>query len=360
MIAEGTDVASITEDTARQVWHQVELFIKRHRITRKDLGRDVGYSPSVISETLAGTYAGDWRRVTADLDAWMESEERRRTQPENEPDFVWTSVAEEVRTVAGLCAQLRKIGLIYGPDTSGIGKTMAMRALHQEMPGSLLVTCDKVLATPTGVLRAIAAALRIGNGSNRGLYSRIVSTLAGTSRLLMIDQIHNLRRTKDDKALYVLTDLYDATRAPQLWCGTADMVAYLRGRGRGDESLAQVRSRICIVRDLMDRCGDGADGGHGEPLVSIEQIRAMYGRKMRIAPDGIRMLYELANMPDSGSLRLCTTLTQIAAIVAKQRNVTTIDANMLLAALRDSVSGHVFREIKARIAIDAPRAARSA
>jgi len=56
-----------------------------------------------------------------------------------------------------------------------------------------------------------------------------VSKLKGREHILLIDQMHNLRGSKDDKPFYHLTDLWDATKdtTSQLWCGTADLVAYL-------------------------------------------------------------------------------------------------------------------------------------
>jgi hypothetical protein len=116
--------------------------------------------------------------------------------------------------------QLRKIGLVYGPDTPGIGKTMALEALNQVLPGSVLITIEKVHANPTGLLRAIARALRITDGKrNATLYDRIVEKLSGTPRLLMIDQIHNLRHAKDDKPFYYLTDSGTERRARSCGAG---------------------------------------------------------------------------------------------------------------------------------------------
>lgn len=355
MIPEGTEASGITIELARQVWHDVETFISAHKISRKHIGRDIGYQPSVISETLAGTYRGDWRTVTRDMDAWLESEQRRREAP-GASQFCWTAVAEEIRTVASVVRQLRSIGLVYGPDTAGIGKTMALRAIHQETPGSLLITVDRLEANPTGLLRAIARAAGISDGqANRAIYARLRELLRGTSRLLLVDQVHNLRRAKDDKPLYILCDLFDATGAPQLWAGTADMVQYLQmGTARGDQSLAQVRSRITYVRDLMARTRDQRDGGRGEPLLTIEQVREMFARnKLRLTPAAIRMLYELCLIPDSGALRTAVALVRIASLTAEQLDHKSIDAPLLQAALRDSVHAEVYDRLRHRLAAQA-------
>jgi hypothetical protein len=347
MIAEGTDVEAVTDDKARVVIAQVEAFCAEHKVSRKDLGRAIGFSASVMSEVLARKYKGDWRPIVIQLDAWLEAEIKRRSAPAT-TRFVWTSVAREIQTVASLVSSLKTIGLVYGPDTSGIGKTMALQAVHAETPGSILVTVEKVEANTTGLLTAICRALRISDGHNNALlYDRIKKTLAGTPRLLIIDQIHNLRFAKGDKPLYVLADLHDATRAPQLWCGTSDMVSYLqRGQAKGDEPLAQIRRRITYVRDLMQRTYGKDRGGRDEPLYTIEEIRQVFAsNKLKLTTDAVRFLWSLACLPDNGALGTCKNLVLIATILGEHMGRTSIDAPLLRASLNDSVQAPTFTRL---------------
>lgn len=352
MIPEGMDVAAITPDLAQKVIHQVELWCKEKKLSRRDVGRAIGYSAPVISEVLGGKYAADWRPIVKDLDAWLDGEFKRAKAPTT-TQFVWTSVADEIRTVAGLVCQLKTIGLVYGPETAGIGKTLALQAIHAGMPGSIFMTVDKVHANPTGLLRAIARAMQINDArANRALYDRIVGILKDTPRLLIVDQIHNLRFAKQDRPLYILADIHDRTNhAPQLWAGTSDMVDYLRrGQARGDEPLAQIRSRINYVRDLMQRTAEPAKGGRGEPLYTIQDIRDMFAKnKVKITADGIRFLWDLACLPDSGALRACRNIVRIATIIAEHTAAGSIDANRLRAAMRDSIGCSGYERMASRM-----------
>lgn len=357
MFLEGTSPEQVTQEKADLVIHHVELYAKERKLSRKDIGRDIGVSASVVSEVLNKRYAGDWRQVILDLDCWLDQQQQRDQSPHAERPFILTSVAREIFSIANMVITTRKIGMVYGPDSSGIGKTMALRALQKEKPGSILVTCDKIESNPTGLLRAIAAGLQITPAqSNRALYSRIKEILKGTSRLLIVDQIHNLRRSKDDKPFYILTDLWDATGSPQLWCGTADLVSYLNKGRRQDESLAQIRRRLAIVRDLLQRTRSEGDGGRGEPLFTIEDIRKVFGsNKIRLAPDAERFLMQLANIPDAGGLGAADNLVQLATALALNDKRESIDQGMLLGCLQYTVQADVYHHLISQVKLEQRR-----
>ncbi len=96
----------------------------------------------------------------------------------------------------------------------------------------------------------------------------------------------------------------------------------------------------------MQRTSAPEQGGRGEPLVTVEQVIQMFGKnKIRITPDGIRMLWSIACQPDSGALRTCTNLVMIATITAEQLNLRQIDAKLIKAALKDSVQNETFKDI---------------
>ena len=350
VIAEGTDAAAVTADEIAQVAADVDLFAKHHQLSRKVIARAVGYdSPGVISEFVAGKYAGNAAQLAIDLDGWLVEEEQRRSRPAT-THFVWTNVAQEIKATAYYCldgGNDRKIGLVYGPDTTGIGKTTALRAIHEELGvrRSSLVTIDEVDSSPSGLLRKLCAAVHVSDsGCCRDRFARVVDKIRGRSHLLLVDQIQNLRWAREDKPLYILADLHDATRATaaQLWCGTADMLTYLdRQRVRkADESLAQIRRRIFPRIDLMEALRSGGDDGGGDMLVTVDQVREMFARnKLKLTGTASRFLCELCNQPDSGSIGLCVQLVEYATMMAERMaGVRSIDLPLLKAALRRGFS----------------------
>ena len=167
MLPEGTLPEQVTDEDRQNIIHQVDLACRQHSISRADVGKAINYSAATISEVLKGTYKADDRPILIELDAWLDQDMRRRNAPRT-TDFVWTSVAREIELVVNATIELGTIGLVYGPETSGIGKTMALKELHRLTPGSIYVSCDAMAANPTGLLRTISAALGRDTPSGTG------------------------------------------------------------------------------------------------------------------------------------------------------------------------------------------------
>jgi len=342
MIAPGTDPKQVTDEQIQQVADDLRLFCKANKISQKAVAKATGYSPGVISEFARGTYNGDRGQVALDMEDWLVEEEQRRSSQDC-THFVWTNVARTIQAVGEYCLDQRSVGLVYGPQTSGIGKTTAMRAIHQELGPrrSAFVTIDKADANPTALLRKILGGLRLDeSGSNTRRMHRIVDALQGRSHLLLIDQIHNLRFAKQDKPLYHLMDIFEATQTAQLWAGTTDMVEYLmRQQSKSmDEPLAQIRRRIFPCVDLMEVFN--RDGG-GDPLYSVDQVREMFGGfKLKLTAPAARFLTALAHQPDAGGIGICVQIMQYASHLARTRDCKSIDVDLLKEALMLGLTTH--------------------
>ena len=337
MIPEGTESSAVTPEQITAVANDVVTFCASFspKIPLKEVARAIGYSPGVVSDFCQGKYKGNQGQVAIDLESWLVEEEARRSRPAT-TQFVWTNVAMAIKSVASYCLDKRKVGMVYGPETSGIGKTTALRAIAQELGPRrcTLLTVEDVDANSSNLLQKILSAMgKDDKGSNAVKYRRIVDHLKGRSHLLILDQIHNLRDAKHDKPFYNLMDLFDAETGAQLWCGTADLVAYLdRKRQRvSDSSLTQIRRRIFPVVDLMEGVM-GTGGGNGEPLVTVDQVREMFAKnKLRLTQAAARFLAQICNHPDGGSVGLCVQIVEYATMMG---NLTSIDVPLLQQAMR--------------------------
>ncbi len=352
VVPDGAAVEAVTAEQGRAVVAAVLDYLADTGMSRGAVARSLGVAASSLGCVLNDRWPANWRTVVVDLDRWLEDQLRRDAAP-RPSSFVWTRVAQEVRTVAHVATTLKTIGLVYGPDTSGTGKTLALRAIAAETPGAVVVTAEKLTSTAGVLIGTIARALRVASAGSSISYvfHRVKEQLAGTPRLLMVDQVHNLCDRKGDRAFFMLADLFDATGSPQLWCGTTDVVAYLnRAQSRGRETLAQIRGRIGIARDLMERTRGDDGGGPGEPLYTADEVRAVFARnKMRLSPDAARYLLSLANTPDSGALRTCVNLVAMATTI-HGGNAAALTADMLRGAHRLLVSRQTFAAVEQRMA----------
>lgn len=349
LVAEGSTAEAVTPDVAAEVLRRVEHWKREKKLTLAQIARGIGKGESTVSQVLSGKYAGDARSVVMDLDRWLDDQVQIDLAP-RPASFVWTNVARKIETIARAAVELRTIGLVYGPETSGLGKTTALQAVAPERPGCILVTVDKVNATLLGTLEQIARHLRIGHVYSAAFtFERIVGALAGTSRLLIVDQVHNLCGAKGDKPFYMLADLHERTKAPQLWAGTTDIVDYLRrGQRKGEEPLSQIRSRIGISCDLTQEARRGGGGGGGQ-LFTVDEVRSIFAQnKMRLAPDAARYLHRLANLPDSGALRTCRNLVAMATTLYGSRG-DVLTEELLRAAHRLLVPDEAYATLQRQI-----------
>ena len=359
MIPDNTAPENITPEQHEAVRRAVLDYIDASgkTMTRTKVAQAVGISLPTLSQVLNGRYPGNWQDIVLDLDRWLEQQIKRDAAP-RVTSFVWTSIAQEIRTVAETACILKTIGLVYGPDTSGIGKTMTLETLTDIIPASIYVRVSKASSTPSGLFETIAKAMRLPMGSThtRYLYKMVRDKLRDSNRLLMIDQIHSLCGVKDDASLLYLMDLYDDTGAsPQLWCGTSDIISYLNRRiAKGREPLTQIDSRIGIQLDLMARTRNG-HGGNGEPLFTIEDIRKVFAaNKMRLDPGAARYLLELANLPDAGGLRVCTNLV-VLATRSYEQDEKVLTADMLKTMHGALARSQHFTQLQSRMASHRPK-----
>jgi hypothetical protein len=181
----------------------------------------------------------------------------------------------------------------------------------------------------------------------------VKDVLAGSPRLIILDEVHKLctgTAANDDRVLTILRDLHDHTGCPMLLCGTTDLVAYLeRRQAKGFEPLSQIRRRIGIARDLAERAS-GGDGGPGEPLFTVDEVRRMFaGQQMRLASDAARYLAMLANLPDSGHVGTCRNLVTMALKVHGRGGADTLTADMLRSVHRLLVNRRAFAALEGQM-----------
>jgi hypothetical protein len=304
----GDDPTKVTEQQEQAVVEAVREYCERTGRKHAQVARSLGISPTTLSGVLNRNYKGDWQSIVLDLDRWLEAELKRDQAPKP-TEFVWTKVAEEIRTVADICSKLCGIGLVYDRYGSGIGKTLALRAIAADTAGAAFVSMQTASASPVGVLRLVGKALRVDvsnthQASVRAWMEAICKMLGGPGgRDAVVGAAAADRR--DPQAVRppgrrvaarparpVRRDRVPATvvrhDGPTRLPGAVEGEGAWPGAPGPDQPPDQ---------DLPGpaRAGDRRADDGGEPLFSVEEVRKVFAKsKMRLAPDAVRYLTMLA------------------------------------------------------------------
>ena len=302
----------------------------------KETARSLGIHKTTLNEIATGTYeekhtsdraTETLNGVLVKLDRWLSNIEAIAEAPQRGP-CADTAVVLEIKTVAQVALLLLTMAVVYGP--AGIGKTLALLALLEVMPGSVLVTISDATMSVPQFFRELAATLKLETRGYKAMTRRLIcDRLRDTRKLLMIDEAH----LADSDVLNAIRQLHDDTGCPVLLCGLPRLTRRIV-EGRADDGVgATLFSRVGISRDLMERTRTGK----GKPLFSVADVRAVFqDSKIRIAPDGQAWLHDVSNLPELGGLRTASNALRLATHIAQRskESVTAITAAMLHDATR--------------------------
>jgi DNA transposition AAA+ family ATPase len=268
-------------------------YVKSRGISMKQAAKEIGYSRSTLSEWNGAKYLGDVDAVGRAINQWMELDSRRRSA-HSPKDYVQTWIAEDMRSQVYLADKHGLMLALVVP--AGAGKTMVLKALTEELRG-VYVSCEAGM-TGRDLFFKIAEALGWNQkGGSRGELSRfIISILAGTKRIIFLDEAHQL----GDK-IGMVRSIHDEAKVPIVFAGTDDILRAVndRAHGRGQFSSRTIRYNAL---DLIHNAE--TPGGAGRDLFSIEEIKAFFAMKhIRVDRGALEMCWRLACLPNYGTLR---------------------------------------------------------
>ncbi len=320
----------LSEDERRRVIEAVETYRRTHALSHKDVARQIeGLKAPSLSEILKGTYrVGD---VTLDahlrkLNNWMEVDARRRAGQRPGKPLTTTLVVRMVKTAVNLCRQQVTMGYVTGP--AGVGKTATIKEIVRSEPGTIYVLANGDIRTRTRLIGHIADLLKVGR-SNRSqqwrgvsLFDRVCKVLAGSNRLLVVDDAHKLiiddnRRPRAD-TLELLRELHDACSIPILFLAVFSLAEEIQATITEDGG--QLASRVGVRLDV--RRAQMKPGGDKEKQVfTTDQIREIVaGPGLRFSDGAIAYLVDVANANGRGAIRAIQFLIPLAERAARKRS----------------------------------------
>jgi DNA transposition AAA+ family ATPase len=320
----------LSEAECREIVERVKAYAKEKGLSQSQLARKLFLSASVVSQVFKGDYPGDTQAVALAMARWYDRQQQADAQPKV-VTFVTTGVFKRIRLAVQQTIAMAddadtdsRIGLVWGDP--GSGKSLALRAIAEAEDG-IYVEATHHSASPVGILEKIARAMRVSGAGNARyashLYDALVNKLRGSGKLIVVDEIHALLETREDKVFHTLRRLSDETGVPQVWCATCDLMAELGKRSLKRQPLAQISSRIAVKMHVTQpiAAGRGGDGGEGKRLYTVEEILKIYGQgTMRLTEDGGRFLARICTNPHLGLLRACTAIVRHATTINRLRH----------------------------------------
>lgn len=322
---------------ARAVAEEFDRLLTTEGLSIADVARQMGkgFSPPTISswksaaldEQKLARFKGDLDRITRAINEWSESYLLRQTAPQS-AGFVDIEVAKRMLAVIKTAMRHRAIGVLCGD--SGRGKTLTMEYAAKTYPWAIYVRVKGSTRTPTGLAHLLANQLQLkGVRSFRDRQFKLIEVLGGTSRLVLVDEAHQLQPS----ALEFLRDLHDDTGVPMVFGGTRQIEDRIN-----DPSVffGQLGSRVVAHFDVNEYVR--AEPGDHEPtrlIHSLDEITRIFAtEQVKFTGDGLAALTRLANLEGFGGLRLAKQVTFTAHdyAVAVSRP---IDGKLILKVLRE-------------------------
>lgn len=212
-------------------------------------GKAMGLSGPTVSAYLAGTYNnGKPEGLDENVRQYLDLEaERAESMALPKVPVVHTTAFQEVTRTIKLAAQKKAIVSVTG--NPGVGKTTAILEYVRTNSAAILVEVDDGF-TSRDLFVEISEILGLpAKGSLHVLFKRIVEKIAGSGRIVIIDEAEYLPR----RALDMLRRLRDFADVPVALVGLPRLNENIQG---DQNNFAQLSSRMRLRRKITGLTGE--------------------------------------------------------------------------------------------------------
>jgi len=309
----------LTPDMRDRIVSIVTGHIAEYMLSRKEVGRVIGFAGSVISQVLSGNYKGDSDAVLRRLNAWVESDFARRDK-RKVAGFVNTAVVMAIRALLKEARGNATVGgkrsvddarshIVIGYGPAGCGKSVTAAALASEDPLVVLIRVTQRGGTDFALARMIVSQLSPRRRPEGGLVNAAIELLRDTGRPVIVDEAHRLSLSGCE----FLRDLADVAGVPIILLCTEEFYESLASfrTGSGKMVYDQFCRRVGRVMNVLR--GIDGKGGTRRPYYSLDDIRAMCrSDRVKIARDAYEYLQDIACIEGLGMCGLAVNAWRLA------------------------------------------------
>lgn len=233
-------------------------YIFKAKESQSRVAKELGVSETVLSLFLGGTYTGNNEELAKKIEQYIRMRTARQTVAKAPEICLTVNNTRAILEKAKMAHLYNDIVLIYGP--AGCGKSTALKYYAQHNNGALYVEADVTTNSPRCILKLILAAMgEETKGSTADMMQTIISKLADTNRLLIIDEAQHLT----EKSFDAVRAINDKARIGIVYTGNPSILK--RMYGRQEEELDQLYSRV-VYKCPLNNC------------YTLEDIASIYAR----------------------------------------------------------------------------------
>ncbi len=299
---------------------ELRAYLARTGSSLSAVAKAVDRSPSAISLWIKDDYTGDAAAVERAVASFLARQQEKAEAPSVEGPFAMTAQAAAALSVLRYAHVHSTMGVIAGP--SGNGKTRTIRQYASQNAGVIILTIHHASRSLSEVIHQLSELVGDtgkGRGTLGGITKRLVAKLAGSGRLLIIDEAQFL----EHQTVEVLRAVHDGAGIGLVFAGmprlyrdlvsnTVELWEQIRTRvGMHkrlppfaiDDARLLLRTLDPQVSDDVCRAAWDASGHCGRSLVHLyhHAARAAASARRRVTVDDVRaalvFLYEAPAAP---------------------------------------------------------------
>lgn len=220
-------------------------YIKASGRSQTKVAQEIGVSAPMLNQYLSGKYPNPEAVEGKALEFFSLKE--KAAAMTKAPDYVATSISEEVYGIISYCHINRCIGAVIGD--AGIGKTKAALKYSSDYSEAIHITASKACKSLKDMYRMIARKLRLNE--NRNLFDMqmdIRAKLDGSNKVVIIDEAQHLSLTAIDGIRYFNDDDSETGLQPVGIVLIGNHELRTKMMGRHEQCLAQLFNRIQMQR----------------------------------------------------------------------------------------------------------------